>query len=104
MPGHSRAAVVRINGDSAPIMCTVNDISEGGVGLTFVSISGIPDLFMLEIKGDTEIRICKVAWRQEPHRLGIAFVAPAETAPSATPASTAPPSTAPAGRPQPRSA
>ena len=81
MPGHSRAAVVRTGAHRPPIMCTVADISAGGVGLTFVSIAGVPDRFMLEIKGDPTIRPCKVAWRQEPHRLGVAFITDAEYLP-----------------------
>jgi hypothetical protein len=56
-------------------MCTVADISEGGAGLTFVSITGIPDAFELEIKGETKLRNRKVAWRSEPHRIGVSFIA-----------------------------
>jgi hypothetical protein len=55
-------------------MCTVADISEGGAGLTFVSIAAIPDMFELEIKGETVMRKCKVAWRSEPHRMGVQFI------------------------------
>jgi hypothetical protein len=73
MPGNNRAAVVSLVTGGAPIMCTVADISEGGAGLTFVSIAGIPDVFHLEIKGDGKMRLCKVAWRKEPHRMGVAF-------------------------------
>jgi hypothetical protein len=73
MPGHSRAALVRVAPNAPPIMCTVADISEGGVGLTFVNIGIVPDTFTIEIKGDTKVRGCKVAWRDEPHRLGVAF-------------------------------
>jgi hypothetical protein len=73
MPGNNRAAVVYIGAGAPPIMCTVADISEGGAGLTFVNIAGIPDTFKLEIKGEEKIRSCKVAWKKEPHRLGIAF-------------------------------
>jgi hypothetical protein len=73
MPGHSRAAIARIGLGATPVMCTVADISEGGVGLTFVNIAGVPDTFKLEIKGDPMIRSCRVAWRQQPHRLGVAF-------------------------------
>ncbi len=57
-----------------PVMCTVADISEGGAGLTFVNIASIPDQFELEIKGETKTRVCKVAWRAEPHRMGVAFI------------------------------
>jgi hypothetical protein len=77
LPGHSRAAIVRI-GNQAPIMCTVADISDGGVGLTFVNIGGVPDTFELEIKGVEKTRKCQVAWRQEPHRMGVAFVVDVE--------------------------
>jgi hypothetical protein len=73
MPGNNRAAVVAIGPASPLVMCAVTDISDGGAGLTFVHIGGIPDRFTLEIKGDANIRTCKVVWRTEPHRLGVAF-------------------------------
>lgn len=73
-PGGNRAAIAYVKRHAPPIMCTVADISEGGAGLTFVSIAFIPDQFELEIKGETRIRTCKVAWRAEPHRLGVAFL------------------------------
>jgi hypothetical protein len=75
MPGNNRAAVIYVKDGAPPIMCTVADISEGGAGLTFVNIAGIPETFKLEIKGDAKIRSCKVAWKSEPHRMGVAFVA-----------------------------
>lgn len=74
-PGNNRAAIVYIKLGGVPIMCTVADISEGGAGLTFVNIAEIPDTFELEIKGDPKTRKCKVAWRAEPHRMGVQFVA-----------------------------
>ena len=73
MSGNNRAAVVYVGANAAPIMCTVDDISDGGAGLTFVNISGIPDTFKLEIKGEAKARSCKVAWKKEPHRMGVAF-------------------------------
>lgn len=73
MPGGNRAAVVYVGANEPPIMCTVADISNGGAGLTFVSIAGIPDTFKLEIKGEPKMRLCKVAWKKEPHRIGVAF-------------------------------
>jgi hypothetical protein len=72
MPGHHRAAVIHA-GYPPPIMCTVADISEAGAGLTLVDIAGIPDTFTLEIKGESKVRACKVVWKKEPHRLGVAF-------------------------------
>lgn len=72
-PGNNTAAVVYVWSSAPPIMCTVADISEGGAGLTFVNIAGIPDAFKLEIKGEAKVRSCTVAWRKEPHRIGVAF-------------------------------
>lgn len=73
-PGDNRAAIAYAKPNSPPIMCTVADISEGGAGLTFVNIAMIPERFDLEIKGETKMRKCKVAWRAEPHRLGVQFI------------------------------
>ncbi len=73
-PGNNRAAIAYTQPNAAPIMCTVADISEGGAGLTFVHIGGLPDVFKLEIKGESELRTCKVAWRAEPHRVGVSFI------------------------------
>ena len=73
MSGNNKAAVVHVSESSPPIMCTVADISMGGAGLTFVNIHGIPDTFKLDIKGEDNPRFCKVAWRNEPHRMGVAF-------------------------------
>jgi hypothetical protein len=42
MSGNNRAAVIYIAAGAPPIMCTVADISEGGAGLTFVSIAASP--------------------------------------------------------------
>jgi hypothetical protein len=73
MPGNNKAAVIYVGANDRPVMCTVADISEGGAGLTFVNINGIPERFKLEIKGEAKIRWCKVAWKKEPHRIGVAF-------------------------------
>jgi hypothetical protein len=73
-PGNNRAAIVYAGAHAPPVMCTVADLSEGGAGLTFVSIATIPDVFELEVKGETKMRKCKVAWRSEPHRIGVAFI------------------------------
>jgi len=72
-PGNSRAAIIYTGPDQPPIMCTLADISEGGAGLIVVSTKGIPDTFELEIKGEEIRRPCKVAWKKDPHRLGVSF-------------------------------
>ena len=74
VPGNNKAAVIYAGPGALPIMCTVADISEGGAGLTVVSTTGIPDTFELEIKGEETRRRCRVAWKKDPHRLGVAFV------------------------------
>ena len=73
MPGNNKAAVIYVGAGDRPVMCTVADISEGGAGLTFININGIPDRFKLEIKGEVKVRWCKVARKKEPHRIGVAF-------------------------------
>lgn len=72
--GNNRAAVIYVGPGALPVMCTVADISEGGVGLTVVNVDDIPDTFRLEIKGEGKIRSCRVAWKKAPHRMGVAFV------------------------------
>lgn len=74
MPGNNRAAVIYFGQGAVPTMCAVADISEGGVGLTVVSVDDIPDTFRLEIKGEGKVRSCRVAWKKAPHRIGVAFV------------------------------
>jgi hypothetical protein len=71
--GDNRAAVIYVPHDTQPIMCTVTDISEGGIGLTVVNTKAIPETFILEIKGDHRRRSCTVAWRKDPHYLGVSF-------------------------------
>jgi hypothetical protein len=71
--GNNRAAVIYVDAGAPPIMCTVADISNSDAGLTVVNAAGIPDTFKLAIKGETKARSCKVAWKKEPHRLGVAF-------------------------------
>jgi hypothetical protein len=73
-PGNNRAGIIYPGRGEPPIMCTLIDISEGGAGLTVVNTRPIPDTFELEIKGDDARRICKIAWKKEPHRLGVQFV------------------------------
>jgi hypothetical protein len=72
-PGNNQAAIIHAGPGEPPIMCTIADISEGGAGLTVVSTTGIPDTFELELKGEEIRRPCKVAWRKDPHHLGVSF-------------------------------
>jgi hypothetical protein len=74
MSANNKAAVIWAAGGHGPIMCTVADISDGGAGLTVITLEGIPELFHLEIKGETLRRPCKVAWKKEPNSLGVSFI------------------------------
>lgn len=78
-PGHSKAAIIHVP-HHAPIMCFLADISDGGAGLTVVNTREVPDTFQLEIKGEDIRRTCKVAWKDAPHRIGVAFIEPAARA------------------------
>jgi hypothetical protein len=71
---NNKAAIIYPGDGKTPIMCTVADISDGGAGLTVINLQGIPDLFQLEIKGESTRRSCKVAWKKGPNRLGVSFV------------------------------
>ena len=68
-----KAAVISFDdGQKRTIMCVIRDISDGGAGLTVATTDGIPDQFVLTVKGEEEGRACTVRWRQ-PNRLGISF-------------------------------
>jgi PilZ domain len=55
-------------------MCTIADISEGGAGLTVVNTKIIPERFELQIKSEETRRACRVAWKKDPHNVGVQFV------------------------------
>src|SRR5688500_18815411 len=67
-------ASIYVSPAARPIKCTVIDISAGGAGLSLWvgSTFGIPDIFQLEIDGDSSRRACRIAWKQ-PHTLGVEF-------------------------------
>jgi hypothetical protein len=69
---HYNARIV-IGGESAPIVCSIADISELGARLTLESETEIPDEFVLLLtpKG-TPRRQCRVVWR-DGLALGVEF-------------------------------
>ena len=67
-----QAAVISFNDGKNQIACVIRDVSEGGVGLSVESTQGIPDQFILTVKGEDEGRPCTVRWR-ETNRLGASF-------------------------------
>ncbi|MGD0147807.1 MAG: PilZ domain-containing protein [Xanthobacteraceae bacterium] len=54
------------------IDCTVRNLSGTGACLDVASPFGIPDEFILMIRGDHYQHPCRVVWRSEK-RIGIAF-------------------------------
>jgi PilZ domain len=72
-PGNNQAALIYPGLGEPPIMCTIADISEGGAGLTVINTKAIPETFELQIKTEEARRACRVAWRKEPHKLGVQF-------------------------------
>jgi hypothetical protein len=57
-----------------PRVCVVWDISQGGARLTLASDEALPDQFiLLESRGDTNGRRCRVVWRS-PEHIGIQFL------------------------------
>jgi hypothetical protein len=53
--------------------CVVNDVSEGGAGLTVTIQSGhLPREFVLKLDEDAPARSCQIVWA-EGDRLGVIF-------------------------------
>ena len=73
-PGNNQAALIYPGPGEPPIMCTVADISDGGAGLTVVNTKAIPETFELQIKSEETRRGCRIAWKQDPHKLGVQFL------------------------------
>jgi hypothetical protein len=67
-----RPSKIIIGPNLPPILCTVIDVADGGVGLWIGTTFGIPDQFELLIEGELARRVCRVAWK-DSHKLGVSF-------------------------------
>lgn len=67
-----KAAVISFDDGARTIMCVIRDISEGGAGLAVATTDGIPDQFLLTVKGEEKGRPCTVRWKQ-PNKVGVSF-------------------------------
>jgi hypothetical protein len=70
---HSPGKIYDCDGDLR-CRCVINDLSNGGAKITGVTVSEIPDQFMLRIaRGPGGTRKCHVLWRSAK-TLGVEFV------------------------------
>ena len=53
--------------------CILSDFSNGGAKITAVSVSAVPDYFMLRIARGVKPRKCHVVWRSAD-ALGLEFI------------------------------
>jgi hypothetical protein len=66
-----KAATISFN-QGGGIDCTVRNLSTTGASLEVASLFGIPDDFILTIRGDHVQHPCRVVWRKQK-RLGVIF-------------------------------
>jgi hypothetical protein len=57
---------------AAEIVCSVNDLTPRGAGLSVVSTFGLPRVFQLAIDGEAGPRHCRVIWT-DGKKLGVSF-------------------------------
>jgi len=57
---------------AAEQVCSVNDLTPRGAGLSVVSNFGVPRVFQLAIDGEAATRHCRVVWT-EGKKLGVSF-------------------------------
>ncbi len=57
---------------AAEIVCSVNDLTPRGAGLSVVSTFGLPRVFQLAIDGEADPRHCRVIWT-DGKKLGVSF-------------------------------
>jgi hypothetical protein len=58
------------NGHEQP--CTVTDLSDNGAGLSFGTVFGVPNTFLLLVEGQQKVHHCRVVWTNG-RRLGVRF-------------------------------
>jgi hypothetical protein len=68
----SKRGVIKFGAAGAGIVCSVNDLTPRGAGLSVISSFGVPRLFQLAIDGETGTRHCKVIWT-DGKKLGVSF-------------------------------
>ena len=67
-----KTAMAVFNNGNSSLDCTVRDLSAGGAKLKFESTLGLPERFVLVIKGDEVRRNCHTAWHRS-NEVGVTF-------------------------------
>lgn len=68
----NKIGVIKFGAAGYKLPCTVIDLTTHGAGITVASAFGVPKVFQLAIKGETEARHCRVIWAQGS-KLGVSF-------------------------------
>jgi hypothetical protein len=68
----SKRALIKFGAAGTEIVCSVNDLTPRGAGLSVISSFGVPQVFQLAIDGEAAARHCKVIWT-DGRRLGVSF-------------------------------
>jgi hypothetical protein len=68
----AKRGVIKFGATGTGIVCSVNDLTTRGAGLSVISSFGVPRLFQLEIDGEAAARHCKVIWT-DGKKLGVSF-------------------------------
>jgi hypothetical protein len=66
----SKRGVIKFG--AAEQVCSVNDLTSNGAGLSVVSSFGVPRIFLLAIDGEAAARHCKVMWA-DGEKIGVSF-------------------------------
>jgi len=68
----AKRGVIKFGAAGTGIVCSVNDLTTRGAGLSVISSFGVPRLFQLAIDGEAAPRHCKVIWT-DGKKLGVSF-------------------------------
>jgi hypothetical protein len=66
----SKRGVIKFG--AAEQVCSVNDLTPRGAGLSVFSSFGVPRIFLLAIDGEAAARHCRVVWT-DGKKLGVSF-------------------------------
>jgi hypothetical protein len=68
----SKRALIKFGSAGTQVVCSVNDLTPRGAGLSVISSFGVPRVFQLAIDGEAGPRHCKVIWA-DGKKLGVSF-------------------------------
>ncbi len=68
----SKRGLIKFGAAGTELVCSVNDLTARGAGLSVISSFGVPRVFQLAIDGEPGTRHCKVIWA-DGKKLGVSF-------------------------------